>query len=239
MSSLSERMKTYEDTSQYKFTPSMPVVIRVKCANSSTLTKNFKRPFDRVFGRTMRQTVKALSEAIPNCFFDYTYADEVNLLVTDYNTKNKVCYNNNIQKIVSMSASIMTVMFNKFFAQNVSFTDKTRWRYSSHLDEAIFESKAFVIPKEEVVNYFVWRQYNAFRKTVDSVALSEFSEDELKNTTLNEKQNMLLQQKEIDVGQIYAERRHGFCVCLTKAGWVVDLDIPLFSQKREYIENFL
>ena len=239
MSSLSDRMKTYEDASQYKFTPLMPVVIRIKCANIDSVSRSFRQPFDNVFHKTMRQTARALGEAIPNCFFAYTYSDEVNLLVTDYNTNNKACYNNNMQKIVSMSSSIATVMFNKFFAQNVSFTDKTRWRYTGHLNEAIFESKAFIIPKEELVNYFVWRQYRGFRHTIDVVAGSEFSSEELKGKTLNQKQDMLLKQKEIDINRVKPDKKHGFCVFLTTNGWVIDLDIPLFSKNKEYIEKFL
>ena len=45
--------------------------------------------------------------------------------------------------------------------------------------KALFDSRAFNLPKEEVCNYFIWRQQDATRNAIQLVGQSNFSHNQL------------------------------------------------------------
>ena len=79
-------------------------------------------------------------------------------------------FNNHLQKLVSLSASIATLAFNKYYEAELhhDFKDDVK-PYVSGIWCAQFDARAFVLPKEEVVNYFIWRQQDATRNSIQMV----------------------------------------------------------------------
>ena len=114
--SLGDRMKTYENVTRTYLTRRTPVVIRIDGKAFHSFTKGFKKPFDDVLVETMQQTMKYLCENIEGCVLGYTQSDEITLILCDYKKlTSQAWFNNNIQKICSISASMATLAFNRFF----------------------------------------------------------------------------------------------------------------------------
>ena len=68
----------------------------------------------------MQETMKYLCENIQGCVLGYTQSDEITLVLVDYKKIDSCAwFDYNIQKCASISASMATLAFNKFFKENV------------------------------------------------------------------------------------------------------------------------
>jgi len=163
---LGDRMKmNYENRSKTFLTRRTPVIARLDGKAFHTFTRQFDRPFSDRLADAMVATAQALCESIPGARLAYTQSDEISLLLHDYNKfDTSAWYDYNVQKVVSVTASIATAHFNRLID-------------TEHL--AMFDSRAFSIPEEEVHNYFVWRQKDWERNSVAMLAQSMFSHKEL------------------------------------------------------------
>ena len=114
---LGKRMKeNYEQITKYRLTRRTPVIVRVDGRAFHTYTRGFQKPFDPILMRSMQETMKYLCEHIQGCVFGYTQSDEISLLLIDYKELNsQAWFDNEIQKISSISASMATMIFNKLF----------------------------------------------------------------------------------------------------------------------------
>ena len=255
---LGKRMKEYEYVSRNYLTKRTPVIIRIDGKTFHTFTKGMKRPFDEVLIKTMQETAKYLCENIQGCKLAYTQSDEITLLLTDYETFNtQGWFNYNIQKMVSISASMATLAFNTFFKDNIptsySYEDsKYIESLKAKINKALFDSRVFNIPKEEVCNCFIWRQQDATRNSINLVGQSNFSHKELNKKSCNDIQDMLFVQKGINWNNYNTYLKRGTCIIkeeyLKKDGnnnqtlrtrWIIDKDIPIFTQDRNYIERYI
>jgi len=109
-------MKGYENISRIYLTKRMPTIIRVDGKAFHTFTRGFERPFDEIMIRSMWETAKYLCENIQGCKTAYVQSDEISLLLTDYDElTTSAWFDKNIQKMVSVSASMATLAFNKSF----------------------------------------------------------------------------------------------------------------------------
>jgi tRNA(His) guanylyltransferase len=174
--SLGDRMKEfYEGVTKTPLVRRMPVIIRIDGRHFSSFTRGFQKPFDEIITGAMNGACWELMKDVQNCKFIYTQSDEISLLLVDYNNlETDAWFGNDIQKIVSISASLATIGFNKTILH--SKPDLKNW--------AQFDARAFNIPREEVSNYFVWRQQDCLRNSVSVTAQSMFSAKQLhgKNT---------------------------------------------------------
>jgi tRNA(His) 5'-end guanylyltransferase len=220
---LGDRMKMYESASQIKLTRRMPLIIRLDGKAFHTFTRGMDKPFDKWLINAMQQTTEYLVNNIQGCKLGYTQSDEINLLLTDYdNFDTEAWFDKKLQKIVSIAASMATAYFNKFDLKNGSI--------------ALFDARAFVIPKEEVANYFVWRQQDWTRNSVQMVAQANFPKKSLFGISCNELQNKLLTEKDINWNDFEPYLKRGTCVTINEG---IDLNIPIFTEDREYIERFI
>ena len=111
---LGNRMKNYEHTSRTYLTRRLPVIIRLDGKAFHTFTKGLKKPFDEILIDAMWETAKYLCKSIQGCKIAYVQSDEISLLLTDYDTiESCAWFDNNIQKMVSISASMATLAFNR------------------------------------------------------------------------------------------------------------------------------
>lgn len=261
---LGNRMKGYENVSKTFLTRRMPVIVRLDGRSFHTFTKGFKRPFDDMLMKAMWETAEELCRGIQGCKIAYTQSDEISLLLTDYDKLDtSAWFDNNIQKMVSISASIATLAFNKSFRnmiENIDIpksdsVDVTEFLnqykiYESKMDLAMFDSRVFTLPKEEVANYFIWRQKDAMRNSVQMVGRANFSHKELHKKTTNDIKDMLLKERFISWDNLPIRQKRGACIVKEKyfqdgnnevmrSRWVVDNSIPVFTDDRNYIEKFL
>lgn len=276
---LGDRMKNnYENITRYHLTRRMPVIIRIDGKAFHTFTRGFKKPFDDILVKTMQDTMKYLCENIQGCVIGYTQSDEISLVLTDYaELTTDAWFGNNLQKMCSVSASMATLAFNKFFGDRVQdfmyaccddlgddiFLEKKNeydnaWKvYFNKLDTAMFDSRVFTIPKEEVCNYLIWRQQDATRNSIQSVGQANFSQKELHGKSCNNIQDMLMLQKGINWNDYSTTLKRGSCCIkvddglteydevgnisdyIQRSKWVIDNEIPIFTQDRNYVEKLI
>lgn len=212
--SLGDRMKGYESVSRNFLTRRVPAIIRLDGKAFHTFTKGMEKPFDPVLTQAMQETMKYLCENIQGCVLGYTQSDEITLVLTDYTTiQTDAWFGYNIQKMCSVSASMATLAFNKAFNKEVvqfflrnDIEDAQRngdtsdralasailyANYDASLKRgAMFDSRAFSVPKEEVCNCLIWRQQDATRNSIEAVGQANFSHHELHKKTCNMIQEM-------------------------------------------------
>ena len=229
---LSIRMKTfYEQIPKIKLIRRMPVIILLDGKAFHTFTKGFKKPFDEILIKTMQETTKYLCENIQGCVLGYTQSDEISLLLVDYKKLNSdAWFDYEVQKMCSIAASMVTMIFNKELIKNIKEYDikcssmiqyvelqKLHNDYIKELNKAVekgamFDARCFNIPKEEVTNYIYWRQLDASRNSVQMVGQANFSHKELKNKSCNNIQDMLMIQKGINWNDFPVYQKRGTCV---------------------------
>jgi tRNA(His) 5'-end guanylyltransferase len=268
---LGERMKLYyENIPKNKLIRRTPVIIRLDGKTFHTFTKGFEKPFDKILIKTMQETTKYLCENIQGCVLGYTQSDEISLLLIDYQRlETSAWLDYEVQKMCSVSASMATMSFNKFFEEitenlyyntEVAITNEEEkaWYdlYSKKFHSAVFDSRVFSIPKEEVANYFYWRQLDASTNSVQMVAHANFNHNELKGKGWSELQDMLMIEKGINWNAYTVPEKRGSCVIKTKSIkeveyngnkkevertlWIVDTNIPQFKgDDRNYIEKLI
>jgi len=250
--SLGDRMKSfYEERSETRLSRRTPVIVRIDGKAFHTFTKHFTKPYDRVFHNAMNRTTQYLCQNIQGCKFGYTQSDEISLLLTDYDTlSTSAWFDYRIQKMCSVAASIATSAFAKFFDEEAGkwFDDYDEaWHTSAEEDSlanayrnatgAIFDARVFNLPKEEVTNYFIWRQQDATRNAIQMLGQCYFSHKELNKKSCNDIQEMLFSQHNINFNKQPAAFKRGVCVFKTPNVWVIDEEPPIFTEQRELIEE--
>lgn len=237
--SLGDRMKGYEDINRNKLTRRTPTIIRLDGKAFHTFTKGLDRPFDSMFNKVMVKTMEYLVKNIQGAKIGYTQSDEISILLTDYDRlTTDAWFDKNIQKMVSVAASMATLAFNKSWrlaADDASYVlniVQLDTRYKK-LDTAMFDARVFNLPKEEVNNYFLWRQQDASKNSIQMLAQHNFSHKSLQGLNGSQLQDKLFIEKNINWNDLEVRFKRG--VCSTKEG--VDLDIPVFSMDRNYIEQ--
>lgn len=271
---LGVRMKGYEYVSRIFLTRRTPVIIRIDGKAFHSFTRGFQKPFDEIFVKSMQDTMKYLCENIQGCVLGYTQSDEITLVLVDYQNRDSCAwFDNNIQKIASVSASMATMAFNKFFFHNVEDLESalaqehetdgmTEWvktmlsYYRVYINAlkkgAMFDSRAFNIPKEEVVNCLIWRQIDSTRNSVQSVGQANFSYKQLLGKTCNDIQDMLMLEKNINWNDYPTNLKRGSCCIkipvkinegteneVIHNKWVIDNEIPIFTQNKDYVNRLV
>ena len=254
---LGVRMKTYyEQIPKTKLVRRTPVAIRIDGKAFHTFTRGFKKPFDKILMASMQDTMKYLCQNIQGCVLGYTQSDEITLILVDYQTLTSgAWFDYEVQKMCSISASMATIAFNKAFVDNASKAkldglfdgkpDSEGFKYWETIMKAIekgamFDSRCFNIPKEEVTNLIYWRQLDATRNSIQMVGQTNFSHAQLQNKTCNDIQDMLMLQKGINWNNFPVECKRGTCCIKTDEGWIVDKEIPIFKgENREYIDKLI
>lgn len=284
------RMKEYEEASKGRLIRRMPVAIRIDGKAFHTFTRGMKKPFDDILIKSMQETMQYLCKNIQGCVLGYTQSDEITLILVDYKELNtSAWFDSEIQKMCSVSASMATMAFNRAFAKNVDEWGRSTfpsWDEGGTYDEldddavklnnvyqkaiekgALFDSRCFNIPREEVTNLVYWRQLDATRNSIQMVAQANFSHNELQGQSCNMLQNKLLTERDINWNNLPTTYKRGSC-CVrngwedkyysatlqkectrgivlrdmnqTARAWIIDNEIPIFKDEgRRYIEKLI
>ena len=255
------RMKGYENTNKLFLMKQTPVIVRIDGRAFHTFTKGLKKPFDDVLSRAMARTAEYLLNNISNCVFAYTQSDEISLLLCDYQTPTtSPWFDNNQQKLVSQSASIATLAFNKFFHEESVREELLATgdlEYFTVLEKkqmiALFDSRAFNVPKEEIVNYFIWRQQDATRNSIQMVAQANFSHRALQGKNTSELQDMLMLEKGINWNNVPTRFKRGTAIYkqattvkhvvngeeveVVRNKSLIDIEMPILTADRDFIKK--
>jgi tRNA(His) guanylyltransferase len=236
---IGDRIKSfYEDRTRIYLPRRTYTIIRIDGKSFHSYTKGLQRPFDDTLITDMNLTAQFLCSQIQGAKFAFVQSDEISILLTDFDKlTTDAWFDGNIQKMVSVSASLATGKFNEL---RFSITNKL----------AFFDSRVFTIPYQtEVENYFIWRQQDATRNSISSVAQSLYSHKELNGKDCAELQEMIF-KKGInwnDYKPVYkrgrgiikqAEEIITGTIKTIRNKWVVT-DVPIFTQDKEYFNKLL
>ena len=241
MKTLGERMKQYEYVERKYLTPKIPIIIRLDGKAFHTFCKGMKKPYDEIMMQSMIETAKYLCENIQGVKLAYTQSDEITLVLYDQNPKSEGWFNYNVQKMVSVSASMATLAFNKAFdrfiheyimckpdltLQNTTDEDEEtlyRIRMFDKIDKALFDSRVFSIPEYEVINCLIWRQQDAIRNSIQISGHTYFSDKELHGKSCDEIQDMLFLEKNINWDKYPVVFKRGCCI-IKKEHYITNSD---------------
>ncbi len=197
------RMKElYEVRSQTYLNRRTYTIIRVDGRSFKNYTKKLVKPFDDGLIEDMNLTAAYLCKSIQGARFAYVASDEISVLLTDFETlTTDAWFDYNVQKCVSISASLASTKFNQLrLIRECSIEDSMKSKVLtkeiiSNQKLAEFDSRIFQIPQsEEVRNYFIWRQQDTVRNSISSVAQFLYSSEELKGKNSSEQQEMCFQK---------------------------------------------
>lgn len=226
--SLGDRMKkNYENISRNKLYRRTPVIIRLDGKSFHTLTKGGMKPFDMRFMDIMASSTLKLFDLIGgNLKFAYIQSDEVSLLLTDWEKHTTEAYfDYNIQKLCSVVASTMSVNFSGDWP-----------------NYGVFDARCFNIPKEEVCNYFIWRQQDWIRNSIQMLAQTYFNPRELHGKKHGEVNEMLVKENVPWTG-LSKRLKNGTVLyrdtTTDKNEVELDDNIPNFTKDRHYVERLL
>ena len=174
---LGNRIKEYEKVSYHLALKRMPLIIRVDGKSFHTFTKEMQKPFDPHLIDSMIYAAKQVAKEMQGFKVAYIQSDEVTFCLTDYDTlETQGWFNYELPKIISISASMMTLYFNA----NMNI-----------LKNAFFDSRAFNVPKEDIVNTFLWRAKDWERNSLQMYCRYFFSHKEIYKKNKNDIHNML------------------------------------------------
>ncbi len=275
MDSLGDRMKKYENCYRYTLPCRAYTLLRVDGKAFHTYTIGLKRPFDDGLIEDMNQTAAYLCKNIMGAKFAYVQSDEISILITDFDELGtQGWFGNNLQKMSSVASSMATARFNQLRLIRTA-NDTEQWvgndpdrlvsatglLHEDQIDSfqfAQFDARIWQIPQAaEVANYFQWRQQDATRNSISSVAQSLYSHKELEGVSSDAKQELIF-QKGINWNDFDSGKKRGRIIekitlvngvdvreipnqeipleAVTRTKWAV-AECPVFSQDKTYLEN--
>lgn len=223
LDSLGDRMKRYERAHNVVMPPRMPLIIRVDGRAFHTWTRGCQRPFDERLMARMDRVAVELCKQVSGAQLAYVQSDEISLLVHNYKRHaTQPFVDNRLQKLCSITAAVASAELT-LVAGRV----------------AHFDSRAFVLPESEVANYFLWRQQDATRNSIQMLARSLYSHRECEGKNQGALQEMCF-QKGHNWNDLPTRQRRGRCIVWNSNRWACDHEIPIFTgEGRAYIERHL
>jgi tRNA(His) 5'-end guanylyltransferase len=256
--SLGDRMKEfYEDRFRYYVPRRTYTLIRIDGKAFHTYTKGLVSPFDEGLISDMNETTAYLCKNIQGAKFGYCQSDEISILITDFEERDtQMWFDGNLQKMASVAASMATSKFNelrvdRYIREKFNSGIKTitpLWiEKLKGIKKAEFDSRVFQISqKSEVENYFIFRQQDGTRNSIQSVAQSLYSQSELNGKKEKDMQEMIF-KKGINWNDYHFREKRGGIIAkvptmvegrdgqVERLKWQM-IPTPIFTQEREFMD---
>lgn len=243
---LKDRIEVYQNSSDYKLLPRVPLILSVNGRGFSKITSLLDKPYCEKFGECINNTMLRLCTDIEGVIFGYQHNDEIVLVIrNDQNPDTLPWYDNSIQKICSVTSSIASLHFNKCAATidlNV-------------MSEPVFTSQIFAVPNiAEAINAIVFKQQHNFHTSIQFACFYELLKKYDKNTikemlsglSIDERIDLLRQESDIDFNNYSAVFRRG-AACYKvpkiveggniKNKWFINQELPIFTKEQSFLSN--
>lgn len=179
MSNIGERIKRYEAPYNILLTPRSCLVLRVDGKSFHSFTRQCEKPFDRKLINAMEVAARKTAKEMMGFKLAYIQSDECTFVLTDFDTlTTQGWFGYELNKVVSVSASMFTAYFNEAYGST----------------NAVFDSRAFIVPLDDVANVFIWRQRDWERNSIQMLARAHFSHKECSDKKIPELHEMLWQK---------------------------------------------
>jgi tRNA(His) guanylyltransferase len=175
-----DRMKGYELATRTVLPRRTYTVLRLDGRAFHRYTRGLDRPYDFRLMADLDVTAIAMLTDMAGAQFAYVQSDEISVLLTDFAAASTEPYfGGQVQKLVSVAASVATAQFN-------------RLRPGPEFPLAVFDARVFTVPTlEEALAYFAWRQADAVRNAVTMAAATRYSPRELHEQPVSRRRELL------------------------------------------------
>ena len=241
----------YEDSYSYNIISNIPVIIKIDGRSFARVTKQTQKPFCHKTMALLNGTMLSLAKQIDGVLFGYQYSDKIILVLrNDRSQGEDPWFGNNVQKMAAASASMATYEF---------MTALWEMEEAPSLEGSItFVSHAFGVPSiKEAINYLIHRQLRcmqtAVNESVYSVLWPRYGRQAaaiLEEKNLDERRQ-ILENAGFELDSLPAAFRHGTATYLTpklvqtshgqitRQKWLMDFDIPLLAESKEWLGTIL
>lgn len=249
--SLEDRMKCYEQGTCSPLPENVPIILRLDGRSFHTITRGLTKPFDLTFIHMMNTIATDLCDnEIQNVRMAYLQSDEISILIYK-KVLSGSWFNNDVQKMTSISASRASCTAMLFNIRKNLFGGGDNAK-------PMFDSRVFVIPEKDVCNYFIWRQRDWERNSVQMLSRKYYSQKQLHKKSVSDMHEMIFKHDD-NWNELPIYLRRGRCIVpkiekvhvtkeetkghfegdVDRTVWVVDNQIPIFTKDRNYINKFL
>jgi len=245
MSKLKNRIEGYQNISDYKLLPRVPIIISINGRSFSKITSLLDKPYCDRFEECLLNTMLKICAEVEGTIFGYQHNDEIVLVVrNDQNQDTLPWCDNSIQKICSITSSIATSHFTKCCnAINLNL-----------MGEPLFTSQIFTAPNiAETINTIIYKQQHNFYTSIQFACFYELIrkydkttiKDMLNGLSIDEKIDLLNQECNINFND-YPEvfRRGAACYKspqivgdTMKNKWKINKNIPIFTKEQSFLSN--
>jgi len=188
---LGDRIKNeFEDKTRFYLPKKNYCILRIDGRAFHTYVKKVQceKPFDSFLMDNMIETTKFICSEVQGAIFGYTQSDEISILFSDLQNENsQLWFKGNIEKICSIAGSLATGKF-------------LQMRFKKNIDEPLvqFDARTFSISDnpENVFDYFLWRQKDAERNSISSVARFLYSHKNLEKKSSRDKLKMIIDKNQ-------------------------------------------
>jgi len=240
---LKDRIESYHKVSDYHLLNRVPIIICINGRGFSKLTSLLDKPFCEKFSASMLSTMLKLCSEIEGSLFGYHFNDEIIIVSrNDQNVDTAPWYDNKLQKICSITASIATLHFN-----NVSSG-------LNLMGDGVFTSQVFVVPTlAEAINTLIHKQQQNFHISIHSACFYELIKTHNKNSikemlsglSIDEKIDLLQQECNIDFNGYPISFRRGAAGYkipkvigdIMKNKWTINDELPIFAKDQSFLSN--
>lgn len=233
--SLGDRMKAHESAWRPTLPPRTPVIIRVDGRAFHSYTRGLERPFSEPLIAAMNKVALALCADLQGARLAYVQSDEISVLLHSYETfSSQPWFGNEIQKMASVAAGIASA------TMTAASVEVFR-----HVKPAVFDARAFALPEHEVTNYFLWRQNDAARNSVQMLARSLFSHSRCNGLNQAQLNELCFTEGCRNWNDLPTSHRRGRCALRVRRAlmhwrWEIDNEIPIWKgDGRDYVDRLL
>lgn len=198
---LPDRMRRYVEVNDTKLMIKEPVILWLDGRAFHSFTRGLGKPFSEVLIKTMHDTMLEMSKKIQGVRLAYTQSDEVSILIQDWESyETSQWFDYRVMKMTSIGASMITALFSGFWRQNFTdFQDSEELEnlnFYEWIEKApMFDCKVFNLPVHEVPNWFLWRQLDWIRNSIQLCGRSNFSQRQLHGLNQNSIKEKLLEER--------------------------------------------
>lgn len=207
---LKEKCYYYRDLQETKLIPGLYTLVMLDGRSfSKFIKKKFNLPFDSDFINIMNETAKGLCEKVQGCKLAFVQSDEISLVLSDFdNPDAEPFFGYRLTKLLSIIPSIATGIFNKLNLQyDLSKISPEHMLEIIRAYEPVqFDSKAWQVPnKNEMFAWFLFRQNDCVRNSINQAAQSLFSHKQLVGLTSEKILDKMMEEKGVNWAKNYAE----------------------------------
>lgn len=242
---LRDRIESYRDSSDHKLLARLPLVICINGRSFGRGTELLDKPYCPKFAECILSTTLRMCNEIEGALFAYQYNDEIVVVArNDQSPETTPWYDNRIQKISSITASIATLHFNNC-ATTVNL---------NLVSEPVFTSQVFIVPNTaEAINALIYKQQHNFHTSIQFACFYELLKKYDKHTikemlsglSVDEKIDLLHQECGVNFNEYpMAFKRGAACYKVPKVTsgvvknkWMLNPDLPIFTKDQSFLSN--